>query len=60
MIAEKLSGLVKNTMLQIRSSVDPCEINADKITPRHIAVKLLKTREKIESIHRKRIYKGKQ
>ena len=46
-IAKKLSGLLKNTILQIRSSVDPCEINADKITPRHIAVKLLKTKEKI-------------
>lgn len=57
-IAEKLQGLVKNTILQIRSQVDPCEINANKITPRHIVVKLLKTKEKIfESIQRKEYIK---
>ena len=55
-IAEKLPGLVKNTILQISSQVDPCEINADKITPRHIVVKLLKTKEKILKAFREKEY----
>lgn len=55
-IAEKLPGLVKNTILQVRSLVDPCEINADKITPRHIVVKLLKTKEKILKAFREKEY----
>ena len=36
--------------------MDPCEINADKITPRHIVVKLLKTKEKILKAFREKEY----
>ena len=58
-MAENFSGLLKNIILHIKSSVDPSGINADKTTPRHIIVKLLKTKsqEKILTVIKRKIKK---